>query len=82
MGVVNSTNNDYPRRRMAQHIYQNYAKVETLEWILGGLGGWLGIMSGAMAYMIKNCKCRQVKKSRREREVAEREEEGRPLRNP
>ena len=67
---------------MAGHIYQNYAKVETLEWILGALGGWLGIMSGTMAYMIKNCKCRQRKKGRREREVVEREEEGHPLRNP
>ena len=82
MGVVNSTNNDYPRRRMAQHIFQNYAKVETLEWILCGLGGWLTIISGAMAYLFKNCRCSQVKKSRREREVAAREEEGRPLRNP
>ena len=66
---------------MAGHIFTNYAKVETLQWILGAFGGWLGLVTATLAYMIKNCKCRQGKKGRRAREVVEREEEGRPLRN-
>ena len=66
---------------MAGYIFTNYTKVETLQWILGAVGRWLGLVTATLAYMIKNCKCRQGKKGRREREVVEREEEGRPLRN-
>ena len=65
---------------MAGHIFSNYAKVETLQWILGAIGGWLGLVVDTLAYMMKNCKC-IGKKGRRAREVVERGEEGRPLRN-
>ena len=65
---------------MAGHIYSNYAKVESQQWILGAVGGWLGLVTATLAYMIKNCKC-MGKKGRRAGEVVEREEEGRPLRN-
>ena len=69
-------------RRMAGHIFTNYGKIQTIEWILGALGFWLGLVTTAMGYMIKNCKCR-VRKGRpaNVREVLERAEEGRPLRN-
>ena len=67
---------------MAGQIFTNYAKVETLQWILGFIGGWLGLVTATLAYMIKNCKC-MGKKGRpaNVREVLERGEEGRPLRN-
>ena len=53
-----------------------------IEWMLGALGAWLGVVTSLLGYMLKLCKCHGRKdRNNNVREALERHEEGRPLRN-